>query len=275
MMSTDPFDTKAAERVMREAYGIEGKAIQLAGEYDLNFAIQAGDQRWLLKIARIEAARDELEFQNKALEHVSARLDGEPLPVQRVLPDRTGQMIVELAAVSGVRLARVLSYLEGRMLASVTPHFPELLESLGAAVAQVDRALEGFSHRLAEREFKWNLTQSDGMLPKLENIGNPGRRAIAAGHLENFVTVLKPRLAALPRGVIHGDANDHNIVVTGSGCEARVSGLIDFGDAMDSPLVCGLAIALAYAMLGKPDPVASAAHVVRGYRILREDAAHA
>lgn len=269
MMRPAPFDTLAAERVMREAYGIEGRAIQLAGEYDLNFAIEAGDQRWLLKIARVEAVREELEFQNAVLEHVAARLDGKALPVQRVLPDRSGETIVELAAASGVRLARVLSYLDGRMLAGVSPHFPELLESLGAAVAQVDRALEGFSHRLAKREFKWNLTQSDGMVPKLENISDPGRRAIAARHLENFVTVLKPRLAELPRGVIHGDANDHNIVVTGSGYEARVSGLIDFGDAMDSPLVCGLAIALAYAMLDKPDPVASAAHVVRGYHAVR------
>ncbi|MCF7837517.1 MAG: aminotransferase class III-fold pyridoxal phosphate-dependent enzyme [Candidatus Marinimicrobia bacterium] len=269
MMSIDLFDTQAAERVMREAYGIEGKAKQLAGEYDLNFAIRAGDQRWLLKIARVEAAREEVEFQNLVLEHVFAHLDSEALPVQRVLPDRAGQRIVELATVSGVRLARVLSYLDGRMLASVTPHFPELLVSLGATVARVDRALGGFSHPLAEREFKWNLTQSDGMLPKLENIRNPGRRAIAARHLETFVKVLKPRLAELPRGVIHGDANDYNIVVTGSGREARVSGLIDFGDAMDSPMVCGLAIALAYAMLGKADPIASAAHVVRGYHAVR------
>ncbi len=268
-MFTASFDTQAAERVMREAYGIEGQAKQLAGEYDLNFAITAGDQRWLLKIAWVEAERGEVEFQNLVLEHVAAHLDGESLPVQRVLPDQSGRQIVELATDSGVRLARVLSYLEGRMLASVTPHFPELLESLGATVARVDRALEGFSHPMAEREFKWNLTQSDGMIPKLENIANPARRAIAARHFETFVTALKPRLAELPSGVIHGDANDYNIVVTGSGREARVAGLIDFGDAMESPLVCDLAIALAYAMLGKSDPIASAAHVVRGYHAVR------
>ena len=36
----------------------------------------------------------------------------------------------------------------------------------------------------------------------------------------------------LPAGVIHSDANDYNVIVTGTGFDARVSSVIDFGDAV-------------------------------------------
>jgi hypothetical protein len=43
------------------------------------------------------------------------------------------------------------------------------------------------------------------------------------------------------------------------------SGLIDFGDLLHSHPACDLAIAIAYAMMNKPDPITAAAHVVAGY----------
>jgi Ser/Thr protein kinase RdoA (MazF antagonist) len=65
----------------------------------------------------------------------------------------------------------------------------------------------------------------------------------------------------LRRGVIHGDANDHNVLSTTD----RMTGLLDFGDMVHSAIVCDLAIALAYAMLGERDPLAAAGAVIRGY----------
>ena len=56
-----------------------------------------------------------------------------------------------------------------------------------------------------------------------------------------------PRLEALPHSLIHGDANDENVLVQ----EGRISGLLDFGDCLENPTVCELAITLAYAMLDR------------------------
>jgi 4-aminobutyrate aminotransferase-like enzyme/Ser/Thr protein kinase RdoA (MazF antagonist) len=189
--------------------------------------------------------------------------------VQQVLPSRSGEDIVEISVEGKHRYVRLLSFIEGRMLAHVSPHTPELLYSLGKAVAQVDDALQGFSHALGAREYKWNLAQADMLIAKLEYIADAQRRAIAARHFERFVQTVKPRFSELPHSVIHGDANDHNVVVTGAGYDARVTGLIDFGDAVFCPTVCGLAIAMAYAMMGKADPLATASHVVRGYHAVR------
>jgi len=65
----------------------------------------------------------------------------------------------------------------------------------------------------------------------------------------------------LRRSVIHGDANDYNVLVDAD----RVTGLIDFGDIVYSWTVGNLAVALAYVVLGKEDLPAAAAHVIDGY----------
>jgi Ser/Thr protein kinase RdoA (MazF antagonist) len=67
----------------------------------------------------------------------------------------------------------------------------------------------------------------------------------------------------LPKSVIHGDANDYNVLVAPEGAE--VVGLIDFGDMVYSYTAGELAIAVAYVVLGKDDPYAAAAPVIEGY----------
>ena len=65
--------------------------------------------------------------------------------------------------------------------------------------------------------------------------------------------------------VIHGDGNDHNVLVNGD----EVS-LIDFGDLHYSATICELAISCAYIAFNKKDPLLAMAEVVRGYHDLEE-----
>ena len=66
---------------------------------------------------------------------------------------------------------------------------------------------------------------------------------------------------------IYNDANDYNVLVDPAG--TRVVSFLDFGDVVHSATVCDLAIAIAYAMLDKQDPIAAAAEVVAGYHAVR------
>src|SRR5207247_7187822 len=70
------------------------------------------------------------------------------------------------------------------------------------------------------------------------------------------------------RSAIHNDPNDHNVLVGGDDPATRhqrIVGLVDFGDMVHSVTVADLAIAIAYGVLDKPDPLAAAAAIVRGY----------
>ncbi len=79
--------------------------------------------------------------------------------------------------------------------------------------------------------------------------------------LQQYENQVVPHYADLPQGLIHGDANDHNILVSGD----QVTGLIDFGDATYSQLIHELAIAITYIMMSDKDPIRAASLVVKGY----------
>ena len=69
------------------------------------------------------------------------------------------------------------------------------------------------------------------------------------------------RFARLRRAAVHNDPNDYNVLVEAG----TIAGLLDFGDIVHSFAIADLAIAIAYAVLDKRDPLDAAVAVVRGY----------
>ncbi len=146
--------------------------------------------------------------------------------------------LVDRRTVDG-RVARLLTWVDGAPWASVGPWEPLLLARLGAHVAIVDQALAALSHPAMHQLHRWNIATA----PQLD----PAVRAL---------------LDDVPWQVVHNDANEHNVVVA---ADRSIAGLIDFGDVVLAPRVCGLAVACAYAMCGHKDPVRSILPLVSGY----------
>ena len=75
-----------------------------------------------------------------------------------------------------------------------------------------------------------------------------------------------PALGRFRRSVIYGDANDYNVLVSDPWpLPRKAMSVIDFGDMHYGITVSEVAIAAAYAMLGKKDVLRAAASVVAGY----------
>ena len=234
---------REAEQIAREAFGVTATASPLPGELDHNFRLRGEDgTSFVLKLHAPGADRDALALQDAVLEHLAARA-----PAPRLL----GSTVVRVGGEE--RVARLLSWLEGRPWAEVEPD-PGLMEQLGALVARTDRALAGFEHPAMRRPLRWNLLTVPAELAERLD----GRRR----ELVDEVFARVPSLDGLPQQVIHNDANELNVLV---GSDGAVSGLIDFGDAVWSARVCGLAVAGAYAMQGHEDPLRAVAPLVRGY----------
>src|SRR5205809_5384312 len=64
------------------------------------------------------------------------------------------------------RVVHVLSYLEGRLLRSVTADRP-LRRALGGTLAELGRALRGFDDPLVHRPLLWDLAQLPRLRPLL------------------------------------------------------------------------------------------------------------
>src|SRR5690606_20356386 len=128
-------------------------------------------------------------------------------------------------------------------------------------------ALDGFDHPAAHRPLLWDLQQAEPVVRRhLPCVDDPGRRALVERFVHVYAREAVPRLSLLRTSVVHHEANDCNVLVSpGPAREQEVVGLIDFGDLVHSYTVAEVAVAAAYAMLGKPDPLPAAAAVVAGY----------
>ncbi len=249
------FDARAAVEVARQVYGLEATATPLPSERDQNFllATPAG-QRFVLKFANATESPALLEARNAVLERLASQIDICP----RLVPARTGETLVP----AGGYLTRLVTWLPGRTLAETRWHSSALLEDLGARLGELDRALEDFDHPAVHRDFYWDLALAPRTArERLELIDEPGVRRLVEKVLERVEGDAAQHLARIARSVIHNDANDYNVLVS----DQRVSGLIDFGDMVHTFTIADPAVAMAYAALDKPDPLAAMASIARGY----------
>ncbi|MDH5373631.1 MAG: aminotransferase class III-fold pyridoxal phosphate-dependent enzyme, partial [Acidimicrobiia bacterium] len=82
--------------------------------------------------------------------------------------------------------------------------------------------------------------------------------------LDRFDTDIAPRLARLRAQIIHNDFNPENLLVNPS-APNRISGIIDFGDMVHSPLITDLAVAAGYQVLTDDDPTTAIAELAAAY----------
>jgi 4-aminobutyrate aminotransferase-like enzyme/Ser/Thr protein kinase RdoA (MazF antagonist) len=271
--SIDPtprFSVSEATGLARDLFGVAAAASPLPSERDQNFRLdtEAGPA-YVLKISHSAESLSVLEAQNAALAHL-ARQDP-TLRCPRVRPARSGEPVVSVPGPSGARhFVRLLTWVPGRLLVETAPHGPNLLGSIGALFGRLDRALAGFAHPALTRELDWDLARAGTVVARnLGLIADPARRAILERLVERFDTVVRPARSWLPRGLIHNDGNDYNILVTGlDRLGGEATGLIDFGDLVKSHLLFEPAVCAAYALLDKTDPLFAAAQVVGGYHRL-------
>lgn len=259
-MPLDPtprFTSTAAEQIALGRYGISGTATPLPSERDQNFSLKAASgEKFVLKIAKADEERSILDFQNAALRHAAEHDSG--LAISRVLPTLAGEEITTVRDEAGRSfLTRLVTWLEGDVFVHVGPHDGALLASLGVALGSLDAALADFQHPAMHRQLHWDLKRIALALQHVPLL-SPEQRSIVQHFKLEWEKVPWPRLRT---SVIHGDANDYNVLVR----EGKVAGFLDFGDMVHSATVCDLAIALAYALLDKTDPLASALTIASAY----------
>jgi 4-aminobutyrate aminotransferase-like enzyme/Ser/Thr protein kinase RdoA (MazF antagonist) len=255
--TTPRFAIHDAERLAAQHYALTARARPLPSERDQNFALESADgSRYILKIAKSDEERAVLDFQNQALRHLAVRVSTVETPALVAAQDGT-DMVTARDATGRSYLLRLVTWLNGELLATVCPREPKLQASLGRSLAEVDEALDDFSHEAMHRELYWDLRHVDFALQYLPLL-SAEQQALVAHFTSRWQAVPWQKLRLRP---IHGDINDYNVLVR----SGRVSGFIDFGDMVHSALAGDLAIALAYAMLEQEEPLAVAATIVSAY----------
>jgi hydroxylysine kinase len=278
-----------AEAIAARCYGVSGPAERQESEHDDAFRITAPDgTSWLLKAGALPPGEaglppGEPSFQAAVLLHLAAAAP--ELPVQRIVPALDGRPEIDLG---GGRRARLTTWLDGTLLGT-TATDPGLRREIGGTLARLNRALRDFRHPGANRTHRWDLRYLPALQPLLDELPPSGAlpamsQALAdgaaaagpaadwsgrnrwlhtalSGVLDEFAVHVVPRLAGRPSQVIHADFHGENLLTAGG----KVTGILDFGDALTGPVAMDVGIAACYQLGSAEDHLLAAAQVAAGY----------
>lgn len=239
-------------------FGLAPEMERLGGEYDLNFRAADAKSPVILKVMRPRCNRAYVDMQIDAIRHALAADPDLPLP------EVLGSPVVGTDDAGRERIAWMQRALPGKPLGACPPQSLALLETLGRTAGRLSRALHGFSRQELARPQKWRLADGGWIGAHLSMLAGD-RRQLVQEILHDFQNIL-PALMRLPVQAIHNDLNDWNVLIRQGVAEpSAVTGLIDFGDMTEAPVICDLAILAAYAVLDRDDPEQALAALTAGY----------
>jgi 4-aminobutyrate aminotransferase-like enzyme/Ser/Thr protein kinase RdoA (MazF antagonist) len=259
-----------AERIARDLYGLAASISALPGERDSNFRVRLADapgvatpglatREFVLKIQDVASDAGSNDCLVSVLDHLAEQ--DPTLPVPRLFPTQRGEAIGRFAR-DGIDYATCLvSFLPGRLLDESSPS-AALLHNMGATLARVDRALQGFFHPSLNRRLAWDVRR----LPELAEFSSyidsaPLREAV--DRVSTAFRACLPRLRSLRSQAIHGDCHAANLLVDADG--QSICGILDFGDMIHAPRIFEPAVAMSELLTEAVAPLASTGAVLHGY----------
>ncbi len=155
MSGTPQLTAAQAIAILDRQWGITADRVVDLGSYeDQNLRVDAGPERYVLKVAGPSDARPPLEAEHEALAAAATLELATPLPV----PARDGSEIVD---VDGHRV-RLLSWVEGVPLTEIAHLDEPTLRSLGAVAAASSAALADVHSAREPVASKWDPRLAGG-----------------------------------------------------------------------------------------------------------------
>ena len=252
-----------AEKNLFDTYNIKGKASELPGELDFNFRIkEQNSEGYIIKISRPNEDENYLDFQQKLLQYV-AKNENEII-APKVIVDTNNNVISTIIDDFGnKRKVRLLTWVPGRVWSSVNPQLDSLRFSLGEQCGLLTKALDGFNHPEANREFVWDVAQSLWTKEHVDLFKNEEKEIIT--YFQNQFETNKKSYDSLRKSVVHNDANDNNVIVSDDLINPTVKAAIDYGDAIYTQVINDVAIVCAYAVMNHNDVLDAALSFIKGY----------
>lgn len=247
----------SAQSIAKDHFAIDGEVTVLAGERNPNYLITSPAGKYVLKIHDASEV-PQIKIQQEAL---SQLLELNSFHTPQTVKSTSGELLVDIGE---DKFARLLTWIDGDLWSEVKDLSEGHKVQLGRLVGAIDSKLANIDTsknlEVLNKPFGWNALQAEDLLADIKLITDLELQGHVQTIFDRAITKSLPKVKTLPHQVIHNDANDNNVVVQSS----SVAGLIDFGDLIYAPRVCGLAVSCAY-QLDARDPVASIYSVVRGY----------
>jgi len=235
-----------------EVFGLDvAGASALGSNEDLNIVATLADgSRVLLKVSHPGVSRAALDAQNAALRWLRETALV-PFEVPAAVASRGGREVEPW--VDGVRLARVLTFVEGILPAATPRAAAGLATQLGRTAGRLASALATFDHPGLADGGEWDLRSARAVVGE-------------GGDLADALTSADARMASVASGLrvqaIHGDLTADNVVLDDAGA---VRGVIDFGDVGLGWVAAEIAVLACSLLQHDCDPIAEALAAVAAF----------
>ncbi len=232
---------------------------KLAGYSNINYRLDTENSTYIFKTYPYSCEqRDLIIAENEILISLSDKFpDRFPSPV----PFKDEALIKTITINGEKRICRTLSYLEGQFSGDVS-HSKKLVSSLGRFLAEMDLHLMSLNNYVIQaRKLTWDIQHLHLNKDFIADIPEEHDKNLVRYFFLQFDEQVSPLLPKLRSSLIHGDANEWNILTK----ENQVTGLIDFGDLCYTPLINELAVAATYVCYDKENPLEWAEVLVKSY----------
>lgn len=241
--------------LVKRSYGLTVDRVQDMEGYDsINFKLSAATATYVLKQYPSPFDQELLKAENEVLHRLE---DLKPYQIPKVVMTEDGADIL----VQDDRCFRLLTYVHGDLLAEME-HSPEMISSFGSFMGRLTKETVGLSlAAVKSREISWDIKHTLKSESYLDHIKDPTNRNLVRYFLMQFREQVLPRQYQLRTGIIHNDANDHNVLVH----QNKMKGIIDFGDMCHTWVINDAAIAMTYLLMDKKDPLRCAVYFLTAY----------
>ena len=253
------------QSILEKQYLLSGKLTELGAYQDKNYRLDlSGGKKFIVKISMLPEERDFVKAQTEVLLALTGDYYPKPIPTQK------GEYQLDIILDDLQVTLRVLPFFEGKFLAEVDTD-SSFLADFGKFLGRLNKEFAPLNNPiLISQSHEWDLARFQESKNLASYISDPELRRVVLFFFMKYQEEVHPITHHLPKCLIHGDANDWNVLVQspGSGVRgpgSRVLALIDFGDMVYSARINELGIALAYALAGVEDLISLTALFVKGY----------
>ncbi len=259
------FSESVLHAFLQNQYGMDGDFKSLVGERDQNIRLTTSNgKQYVLKIAGPDELDETVDFQIKSLLHLQKTDPGLSVPVQ--ITTKSGEQAAIIKDDSDQpHWVRLVSYIQGEPL-DLYDHLDfDSIKEMGRITGRLCAALKGFKHTASKNFMPWDGMNGLIFSAELREKYMPDDfKTLAEIHLQRLEKEGMPRLLALPHQVIHHDGHAGNIMCE-AGNPAVITGVIDFGDLIDRPIVMDISIVLTSVISQNSDILTATTAMLDGY----------
>ncbi|OAD54585.1 Aminoglycoside phosphotransferase domain-containing protein 1 [Eufriesea mexicana] len=273
-----PGNNEIVLQLLTELYGLKSSSITELNAYDdRNYHVICEESHtnphitilnkhgYVLKIVNSLDSQKKhvIDAQNEMLIFLNEQSISCPLPVKTIHGLYHTLVKLNVDGCTESYAVKLLVYRPGELLSRM-PITGELLRHVGNFTAKLSNVLMTFSHpAYNDHKTLWMLSSVPELRQFTFAVKSAAERELAHQVILAFEEDVLQVTSQLEQGMIHGDLNEQNLVISSNGRE--IAAVIDFGDSHRTCLIFDLAITLCYMILQTGD-VAMGKHVVEGYQ---------